>query len=80
MPALSGRAAMRTLLAAPLLFLLVLVACEDAGDTENRCRQGAAFRQNPVAYYEKCVECDGPGNVRAERDPSTQQLIGYHCK
>ena len=71
---------MRTLLAAPLLLVLVLIACEDVGDTQNRCRQAAIHRQDPVAYYDKCVECGGPEKVQAERNPSTQELIRYRCK
>lgn len=71
---------MRTLLAAPLLLVLVLIACEDVGYTQNRCRQAAILRQDPVAYYDKCVECGGPEKVQAERNPSTQELIRYWCK
>jgi len=71
---------MRTLLAVSLLLVLALIACEDVGDTQNRCRQGAIFRQDPAAYYDKCVECGGPEKVRAERNPSTQELIRYQCK
>ena len=76
----SGQAAMRALLAIPLLLVLVLIACEDVGDTQNRCRQAAIFREDPTAYYDKCVECDGPEKVQAERNRATQQLTGSQCR
>ena len=76
----SGQAAMRALLAVPLLFVLVLIACEDVGATQNRCRQAVMFRQDPTAYYDRCVECGGPEKVQAERNPSTQQLTGRQCR
>jgi hypothetical protein len=71
---------MRTLLVVPLLLVLVLIACEDAADIENRCRQGAIFRQDPAAYYQKCVECGGPEKVQPQTSPSTGQMIRYQCR